>query len=400
MIERWVRGWFLIELMRVSDGGALDRAARMGAVVEQVRWTGPDSLMLVTDWAGLRTIRKVYRGQRVGMRIRGAGGWPLWVRFFRRRPLWTAGLVLFVAGLYLLSSLIWSVEVAGVERIDSREVLERAEALGIRPGAWRPGREEIEVLQGKLLQALPDAGWVGIHMSGTRVTIEVVEQIKPKELEEPGDPRNVVAAKRGVVETVLVRRGVARVHRGQTVGPGDILVSGVMPDGRTVPAEGTVLAHVWYTSEIAVPLKGRQLGLTGEKRAREYLIFGKWAVPIWGQAHIPFAEYEIREEDVPLKAAGRTWPVGWRHVEYWEASGREWTLAREQAVERGLAAVRSDLLARAKPGARVAGQKILHLEWKNGNLYMTVWTDVLEDIGMAQPVAGPGPSPPAPGFPD
>ncbi|MBX6395213.1 MAG: hypothetical protein IRY98_05745, partial [Alicyclobacillaceae bacterium] len=64
MMERWFRGWFELELKGISDAYALDLAAREGAVFEQVRWTGPDVLCLRTDWAGLRVLRRVYRGQR------------------------------------------------------------------------------------------------------------------------------------------------------------------------------------------------------------------------------------------------------------------------------------------------------------------------------------------------
>ncbi|MBX6395285.1 MAG: sporulation protein YqfD, partial [Alicyclobacillaceae bacterium] len=304
----------------------------------------------------------------------------------------------FIVGLYVLSSLIWTVDVVGTRDLEPEFVLEKAKEVGLYPGAWRPAGSEIDRLQGKLLQLLPNVGWVGLHMAGTRITIEVMEQVKPKERDgSPAGPQQVVAAKRGVVESVLARRGVIRVHRGQTVAPGALLISGQMPDGTLVAAEGAVNAHVWYTSEITVPLRGKQLGLTGEKQSRQYLTFGTLAIPIWGKAHIPFASYEVREINVPLTVGGRTWPVGWRQVEFWEATGREWEIARDDAVRRGLEAVKADLLSRAKPGSRVEEQKVLHQEWKNGNLYMTVWTDVLEDIGVAQPITSPGPAVPGPG---
>ncbi|ADG05529.1 sporulation protein YqfD [Kyrpidia tusciae] len=389
--------WFELELWGLTDARELDRAVREGARLEEIHWVGKDRLRLRTDWQGIRIIRQVYRGQRVGMRVSRYGGWLAWWRFLRRRPLWIAGFGMFVAGLYVLSSLIWTVQVTGTDRVEPEEVLAKAREIGLVPGAWRPSRMEIDRLQGQLLELLPDAGWVGLHLSGTRVTIEVMERIKPKKDEvQPQGPQEVVAGKPGVVESVLARRGISLVQRGQAVAPGTVIISGQMPDGTFVAAEGKVNAHVWYTSDIVVPLQGRQLGLTGEKVSRTYITLGSWAIPVWGAAHIPFASYVERSVDESLKVAGRIWPLGLRRVDYLEAAGHRWTIAQQEAVERGLAAVRADLLARAKPGARVQEQKILHQEWKNGNLYMTVWTDVVEDIGVARPMAAPAPGSPEP----
>lgn len=69
--------------------------------------------------------------------ILGWGGLPVFFRRLHGRQVWTAGLLLFAAGLYLLSSFVWVVEVEGNERLTREEILSACEEMGLRPGAWK-----------------------------------------------------------------------------------------------------------------------------------------------------------------------------------------------------------------------------------------------------------------------
>ena len=64
------------------------------------------------------------------------GGLPASLRRFRGRQALAAGMLLFAAGLYALSSFIWVVNVEGNERLSTEEILDACRDMGLHPGPW------------------------------------------------------------------------------------------------------------------------------------------------------------------------------------------------------------------------------------------------------------------------
>ena len=62
------------------------------------------------------------------------GGLPVFLGRFGRRQVWTAGLLCFAAGLYLLSSFVWVMRIEGNERLSKEELLSACREMGLYPG--------------------------------------------------------------------------------------------------------------------------------------------------------------------------------------------------------------------------------------------------------------------------
>lgn len=58
-------------------------------------------------------------------------GLPFLLNRLKKRWALAIGLVLFVAGLYVLSSLVWRIEITGLEYTDEKTVLSELEDLGV-----------------------------------------------------------------------------------------------------------------------------------------------------------------------------------------------------------------------------------------------------------------------------
>src|SRR5690606_16372968 len=95
------------------------------------------------------------------------------------RIFFAMGLVLFILGIYVLTQLVWHVEVEGNERIPYDDIIAVAEQQGIHPFQWKFKLDEPEVLSRTLTHSLPGAAWVGVEIKGTRIRIKVVEQTLP-----------------------------------------------------------------------------------------------------------------------------------------------------------------------------------------------------------------------------
>ena len=105
-------------------------------------------------------------------------------------------------------------------------VLEVASEVGLYPGVQRRNVDRHEV-QKALLLRIDELSWATVRMSGTMAVIEATLRmgLDPSST-RPGD---VVAARDGIVERMMVLSGHALVAPGDTVKRGDILISGFIP---------------------------------------------------------------------------------------------------------------------------------------------------------------------------
>src|SRR5699024_9771076 len=143
---------------------------------------------------------------------------------------------------------------------------------------------------------IPELLWVGVDQKGTTFFLEGVEKIVVKE-EEADEPRNLVAAKKGVIQNMYVSKGVPQVAVHDYVQPGDLLVSGVLGENEEaddeereeaeqpleyVAAEGEVIANTWYEVTVNAPLLVNEEVLTGNQKQKYFIQFGNFQIPVWG----------------------------------------------------------------------------------------------------------------------
>lgn len=214
------------------------------------------------------------------LQILGWGGLPAALRRFRGRQVLTAGVLLFAAGLYALSSFIWVVEVEGNERLSAEEILEACQRMGLRPGAWKRG-VDVDAVTSGLLEGFPDISWVSVSMKGTDVAIRLAETIEKAEIVDKETPCSIVAAQDGVILKITAERGTPLVAEGDVVKKGDVLISSEVVIGlegeeqhtEYVAAEGAVTARIWQRLAEDAPLAYEEIVYDGEEQENHSLIF-------------------------------------------------------------------------------------------------------------------------------
>jgi similar to stage IV sporulation protein len=214
-----------------------------------------------------------------------------------------AGGLIFILGLYFLSSFVWFVEVTGNERVDRNRILISASRHGIYVGAgkWTFSRIAVEEA---MLRELNELTYIQCNISGVKATIKVVEKILPEE--NITEPCNLVARRDGVVDDVLVLQGQANVKHGEVVAKGDILISGIItptvpdamqgvsavpPEPYSVRARGVVKARTWYEGYGECSRRWEEKNATGKTITRLYLITPWSELIVKGHGEIPFALY-------------------------------------------------------------------------------------------------------------
>ena len=124
--------------------------------------------------------------------------------------LWLYGgmLLLFAAGLYLLSSFIWTVRVEGNERLETADLLSACEDMGVKPGVWKRGVDTAEITNALLIR-FSDISWVSVSIKGTDVTIKLAETIEKAERIDRETPCDIVASADGVIVQITAETGEA-----------------------------------------------------------------------------------------------------------------------------------------------------------------------------------------------
>lgn len=327
------------------------------------------------------------RSQRTKLRfVRKVGG-PFWLMRAQRRKAFVAGAVFFVAALSVLSSFVWHVRITGTDQPEA--VLAALERQNIRPGSLLYRMVNQDAVQLALLDQLPEISWVGVRVRGTAVYVHVIPRIPPAR-RVLLQPQNLVASVPGIVATVLADSGQPLVKPGEYVTPGTRLVSGELEDGRKVAASGVVDGIVWYRSDVTLPLTTRADMATGVSTMRYFLVAGGVALPVWGFARPPYAHTLVQDVQTPIVLGGITLPLSWRVERVMEVRAAPQTLSESAAVHSGLTIVSHDVLERAAERARVLRQSVLQKKVEHGKLYMTVWTEVLENIAKPQPIGHSG----------
>lgn len=388
----YLTGYVLLAVDGLNPERLLNLALNRGVALWDVRWSGRERLFLKVRARDLFPLRHIARAAGCRLRIVAKRGCPFaWGRLQRRRA-FLGGLVFFFLSLYVAGSFIWVVEVRLPEQAkynSRRLVLEEAAALGLRPGAWRPGLDP-NALAAELAQRLPNVSWIGVHLKGIRATIEVVERVLPGAGVRAA---HIVAAKDGVVEDVLVLRGEARVKAGDVVRRGQILISGIVApaegQGPTlVRAEGRVKARVWYEAYASVPLVERREVGTGRAETAYSLHVGSHVYHLWGPRASPYRLYKVEKVTESLPALGPyRLPVHLTKVTYREVRREEIKRTVSQGQE--LARARAEELLRSKvpADARVLGYRVEQVYGDGtGEVVVRALAETAEDIGRAYPL--------------
>jgi len=386
-----VRGFVTIRIVGDGTERLLGEAAADGIELMHLRRTSRGELECVVTAGDFFRLRPHLRRTGCRLRIVAKRGLPFQLARIRRRKFFAMGIALFFIGLYLLSSLVWRIEIEGNERLTDERIMEAARAEGLRPFQWSFRLPEAGELSRRLQLKLPGAAWVGVEKRGTLITIRVVETTEP-EPRELLSPRHLIASEDAVVTRITATRGRPVVKKNQRVRKGDVLISGILGSEAhyvTVPADGTVRGLVWHEYDIVSPLVRKAKTYTGERRTVWHAVLGGRSLKVSGFGSPPFAKYEsvLRQENAAWR--GIVLPFGRIRETQLEVKYEERRLTEEEAVAEGLLQARADILRKAGADAVIKAEKILHRRTENGKVYMKVLFETEQSIIDELPLVRP-----------
>lgn len=314
---RYLRGYVWFEARGVFVERFLNLVARNHIPV----WSGQKRGDVYTGCviAGdYRKLREHAKKAGVKLHVTGKKGAPFQRRRYRGRTGLVVGLVIFLGFVLGMSRFVWRIEVNGNEKLQETTILQTLEALGVRPGTLRSSID-VRDCERRLLLMLDNVSWAALNIEGSAIHVEISEATPPPPMVDPKEPCNVVAGQAGQILSMNVFDGQTLIGIGDTVLPGDIIVSGITQDQRGQSlfrhARAEVIAQVQQDVEVEIPLNQTEYVETGKTMKRRYLgVFGG-ELPLFLPFSIP-SPYRVEREETRLTMFSRELPLTLLREEY------------------------------------------------------------------------------------
>lgn len=221
---------------------------------------------------------------------------------YRTRVGLYAGFLVFILLISIFQTKVLDIQFDGDAK--AAEIFPILEECGIKIGTTVSGINFSEAEQ-RLMLEIPDCAWADVSCEGFRLKVEVHKGIDVPKVESKS-PRNIVASRSAVIISQIVRKGGAVMNVGSGVNAGDLLVSGVVPDGGEgvmfIHSDAEIIGEFSETKEFFVPYKETIQRAEGEQKRFDYLIFGDDEYPLFlGKA---FAENSLYSEETQLIFGG------------------------------------------------------------------------------------------------
>lgn len=316
-IAHWCRGTVRFSV-RGDTSRFLTLCARAGIALRGLSREGELALASCGPADYLR-LWPIARRARVRLRMRQKLGLPFRVRWMRKRPGLLAGALLAAVLCVYLAGGVWSIEVAGNERLGEAEVLRAAAAQGVSLGGRQSAIFPKRAANG-MLGELAALSWVSVNTEGCFVTIEVREAEEKPVLTDREELSSIIARREGRVVAIEAERGRPEIALGDTVVEGQLLISGVYREKQQPYAQspiltetlgaarGSVRAETFRQFSVSVPAAQARKFPAGPVERRHWLRLFGLRIPL-GLFSKPRGEGRGWSEDHPVAALGVRLPL-------------------------------------------------------------------------------------------
>ncbi len=293
--ELWLTEGAEISVLCRDPAELLNALSRENIRVSDVKDWGEQRFRFSVSAGDLETLRRL--AGRCGVEIAEVRrrGSRHFLRRFRKRTFLLFVPLLFLFFFLWLSTFLWEIRVSGNVTLNSSEILAALESVGVYPGVSGLRLDNPQI-RSRMQSLLPELIWCTVQVRGSRAVVVVRERRLPPEPVDESLERDVAAAKAGTVESLQVLQGKAVVRRGDTVLPGEMLITGTLADRqdeyRHVHAQGRVIARTWYEKTAEIPLTVWEKAETGVEKSRWGIKIGDLTLKMGREGSISLDFYD------------------------------------------------------------------------------------------------------------
>ena len=275
-IIKYFKGYVYVRLSGYAPERFLNLCGSHDILIWNLKST-EDGYSFYISVAGFKQLRPILKKTKTRIRIQKKYGIPFKLYHYRKRKMFALGMLLFAGLIYYLSGFIWNIEVNGNSYLSEEVVLC---FLSGEHASFGAKKKDIDcaVLEETLRSRYPEVIWTSIKIYGTKMTVDIQENLLPEETYEdnPEKPaHDIIAADDGEITEMITRSGTPVVTVGTKVKKGDVLVNGCIEilndDGEEAKylyrtADADVTAKVTYPYHDEIPVTYVEKKPTGAKK--------------------------------------------------------------------------------------------------------------------------------------
>jgi similar to stage IV sporulation protein len=387
-IWHYLNGYVIIKIEGLTLERFLNLAATKDIYLWDIKRIGYTVLEIKTSIEGFREIKEIVKKLGHQVEIVDKIGLPFAFHKFKNRKMLGIGILAFVILITFLLSILWDIEILGNEIVSTDEIMKVLEEENIRLGMIKYKLDK-DYIEGLLLNQFDIFSFVSLKTKGTKLLIEVKEQLLIPEQIDKSIPCNIVASKKGVITKTIVRNGKILVRKGDIVEKGQTLITGVMEkeDGEgtkyiLVHSEGEILAYTRYSINVEEPIIKTLREETGETIKFQEIKIGKKGFQFLKE-EIPFKHYNEDIKEVKLFNGKINLPFKILVHEYREVELKEIKqnidFLKDSTHIKGVLELNKEIPENAKVQSKDVKYYI-----KDGVLSTYIVIEAIEDIGEKQ----------------
>lgn len=388
MKNKWLSffsGTVQIEIRGPGIERFLNECMRKGIPLYQVRRKN-GHVLLFFRLSDVHALRRTIRNFECKASFTKRKGLPFLFQKSLRNSGFAIGFFAFFLILFLLSNMVWSINITGAKPETEHEIRKQLIEIGIKTGSLQFVAPTPEIIQKELTDRVSNITWIGVELKGTELQMKVVEKNEP-EKEEYVSPQDIVAKKKAVITNVFVEKGVPLVSVNEHVREGQKLVSGIVGNEK-VAAQGEILGETWYKSTVTVPFDTTFQVYTGKVKTVHRLSSSSFSIPFWG-FFSPNDEIEPTKTEkltYPLHFLQFTLPISYEKEIIRETETSKRTYTEKQAIEAGIEMGKKDVEEKIGSEGKVISEKVLHQTSENGKVKLIILYQVIENIVKTTPI--------------
>ena len=340
-------------------------------------------------------IRGIVRKCRVEVCIKEKHGLRHLLHLYRKRYVFLAMVALCVILCAVSTQFIWLVEINGVENSDVGSIIETLDELGIKSGALKHSLPDGMDIKREIINGTDNIAWAWVYIEGAKARVEIYEKIIPPNVVDKDTPCDIVAACDGVIKKMIVKSGEEKVHEGDAVCAGDVIVSGKVATYKEGYPEEYIYVHSMADVE----------SYTSHKKSGEYKLYYESRIPtgkhktlysleVFGkmfslpQKEIQYEDYDTSEKrhELYIPFFGYT-GIALDTIKYDEVSINREPLSIETAVEFAKNDLEEKIAKELTQGSKLTDENIEYEKTDNETIKVTLEMNFIQNIATMQPMS-------------
>ena len=253
---------------------------------------------------GFLKLKKIARNTNVLVHINIKHGFPFFLKKYQKRKIALFSILIMVALLIGLNQFVWGIEVRGNYVIPEERIVSVLNESGLKIGTPKFKIDQQQLKRDSLLK-IPELAWLWVDKKGSKIIVDVREDIETPDVLSPDDYYNIVASKDAIITEMTVKEGVPVVEPGDTVLAGTVLVTGKIPVPskqltRYVKAVANIKARVFYEEKELFSTISTTRHETGKTKTHYTLDFFGNKLRLFHSDKVPFEVFDIEEKNYSL----------------------------------------------------------------------------------------------------